>query len=437
MDKTIRNSLFIIVGLIFIMIILTFIDKEDNHIPNTPHEKTETDINSKLPYTAKVYEGDTKPETIGYRIWFDFMNTLENDGAIADASFTRFTKLAGDDDEFTVAVVFHVQLREGFQDEIYDWGEVQDNRMVRDIVWKLTIEKVEHLTYTLTNIEKSTDPSIGLPPVENLEEYQKEAGVEGTTNQIRYQIEDDTLTVTYDNGEHWQVVPVAVDDLFEGEYNGRGDQLIEGSYVMTLEKTAFVLGGNGELRLLLSTNQGESWNEVVVSNQLPVVRMRLVGFTSEQDGYLIVTGDRTMRSEGNIVFKTNDGGQTWENVGSVEDTYSLVTDGGFVTDQLGFISFGEYRFEDQPPVPHLFRTIDGGVSWERIDIPIPEEYRGYFTIAEVPTFKEKEGTLLVNQGPEGDYLGGKVLAKYTSLSQGETWSFEGLVDPDEVLGVGN
>lgn len=161
--------------------------------------------------------------------------------------------------------------------------------------------------------------------------------------------------------------------------------------------------------------------------------MLKLGFTSDKDGYLIVTGDKTMSSEVHFIFKTNDGGQSWSNVGPVDDTYRLVTDGGFINDQLGFMSFGEYRYEDQPPVPYLYRTTDGGGNWERVEVPIPEEYLGYFTIAEIPTFHGTEGTLLVNQGPVGDYLGGKVLAKFTSQDQGKTWSFAGLVDPNGVL----
>ncbi|HJV18126.1 MAG TPA: hypothetical protein VJ546_12270 [Bacillales bacterium] len=117
----------------------------------------------------------------------------------------------------------------------------------------------------------------------------------------------------------------------------------------------------------------------------------------------------------------------------MDGVFNLVTDGGFINDQLGFISFGELRYEERPPIPNLYRTIDGGSNWERVEVPIPEEYQGYFTIAEVPTFHGTEGTLLVNQGPQGDYLVGKVLAKFASKDQGKTWSFAGLVDPDGVL----
>jgi photosystem II stability/assembly factor-like uncharacterized protein len=289
---------------------------------------------------------------------------------------------------------------------------------------------LENGTYSLANIERTNDTHIGLPPVETWKEYRKKAGIKEPSKSIDYEIKDKKLRVTYNDGKNWKVVPVAIEDLFGGGYNGSEQELIEGSYVITPDITALVLGN---LRVLVSDDKGKSWNEVLVSDQLPSLRLRILGFTSDQDGFLIVTGDKTMSWEANFVFKTNDGGQSWYNVGPVDDVYSLVTDGGFINDQMGFISFGEYRYEAQPPTPNLYRTTDGGANWERVEVPIPQEYQGYFTIAEIPTFDGAEGTLLVNQGPVGDYMGGKVLAKFTSLDQGKTWTFAGLVDPDGVL----
>jgi hypothetical protein len=150
-------------------------DNEDR-IPKQVEVKKE-DINSKLPYTVQVEEYDRRPETIAYRIWFDFLKRLESEGVIANPTFTRFSKLSGDDNLFVAAVVFQVQIPEGTQEIDYEWGKMQDNRVVSDIVWKLTIKRSENLTYTLTNIERSTDTLIGLPPVETLDEYRKNAGL--------------------------------------------------------------------------------------------------------------------------------------------------------------------------------------------------------------------------------------------------------------------
>lgn len=436
MKKT--SSRLLIFISIFIVIFVVFQLVKGPEIPNPePVKVKKVDINSKLPYTVQVAEDDHKPESIAYRVWFDFVKRLESEGSIVNPAFTRFTKLSGDENSFIAAVVFQVGIPEKTPEIDYGWGKMGEDRIVPNIVWKMTINKEEELTYTLAKIERTADTEIGLPPVETLQEYREKARIEEPSKDIAYEIKDKTLRVTYDKGKNWKVVPAAIGDLFGIAYNGSEKQLIDSSYVITPEKTAFVLEEssmvNTKLRILISTDKGKTWDKVLVSEQLPILRMRLLGFTSDQDGYLIVTGDKTMSSEAHFVFKTNDGGRSWYSVGPVKDVYSLITDGGFINDQLGFISFGEYRFELKPPVPNLYRTADGGANWEHVEVPIPEEYQGYFTIAEVPTFNGNEGTLLVKQGPDGDYLGGKVLAKFTSADEGKTWSFAGLVDPNGVL----
>ncbi|MCM3588366.1 hypothetical protein M3182_22050 [Mesobacillus maritimus] len=425
MKKKKVGIVIILLCMVILLVVKMINEEKANPIPE-PVEVNKTDINSKLPYPLQVEEYDQKPETIAYRILFDLMKSLESEGSIDGANYTRFTKLSGNENSFTVAVVFNVQLPEETPEIDYGWGEMEDHRAVPSIVWKLTINKGENRTYTLTKIEKTNDTQIGLPPVESLEDYQKNAGIDASLEIVDYEIDNHQLKVTYDNGQNWESVPVAVEDLVLDH----AQQLQQGTFVIGPDRTAFVL--NKGLSVLISTDKGESWNEVLVSNQLPAIRLQILGFTSEQDGYLIVTGDKTMSSEANFIFKTNDGGQSWYNAGSVNN-YDLVTDGGFIDDQLGFVSYGEYRYESELPVPNLYRTADGGGNWERIEVPIPEEYLGYFTTAEIPTFQGTGGTLLINQGPQGDYFGGNVLAKFHSQDQGKTWSFAGLVDPDGVL----
>jgi hypothetical protein len=394
---------------------------------------SEHDFNEKLPMTKVVDEDDTKLETIAYRLWFDLMATFKDSGQLSYASFTRFQFLEGNDDAFKVAVVFQVQLGEGVQKT--NWGQIEEDGMVSDLVWKLGISRDGERTYTLEKIEKLTDPSIGLPPIQDSEEYKKEVGISEQNERDRYEIVDDKLKVTYNNGEAWVEVPVNLEELFEGDYNGTTNELIDGSYVISPERTAFVIGGNETVRVLLTVDQGDTWEEIFITDELPGVRLRFLGFTSDQDGYLILTGYRTMSSEGHLVFKTNDGGQSWYKTDSVTATMSLVTDAGFINNDIGFLSFGSFNREGQPPIPWLFRTGDGGNTWEEVAVQIPDEYKGYFTEAEVPVFTRDEGTLLVNQGPNGDYLGGNVLAKFTSDDRGETWTFAGLVDVDGVLGL--
>ncbi|MBS4201787.1 hypothetical protein KHA93_19470 [Bacillus sp. FJAT-49732] len=426
-----RLGIVIIIFLIAVVCLMFFYPKSEKEIiGNIPNDEfNEKAINKKLPLSITVSEEDIKPETIAYRLWFDLMQSFKDDGLIKNAYFKRFHLLEGDEDKFVVAVVYQVELGEGVQTS---YGGENDEGLVDNIVWKLRIRKDAEQSYTLESFENSNDSLIGLPPVQDKESYQNEAGI-GSNEDFRYEIANEILKITYDNGKIWVKVPATIEELFGGDYSGSKKYLIDGSYIINPKKTVFALFSNQELLLLMTTDKGKTWDKVLIKDQLPSVRQRFVGFTSEMDGYLIFTCDRTMSSEANFVMKTNDGGSTWETAGSVDEIYSLVTSGGFINDKLGFISFGSYNTMDEPPRPWLFRTDDGGSNWDEVEVPIPDEYKGIFTVAEVPVFKDGHGTLLVNQGPDGDYLGGNVLAKFTSEDEGKTWIFSSLVDPDNVL----
>ncbi|MFD2044687.1 WD40/YVTN/BNR-like repeat-containing protein [Ornithinibacillus salinisoli] len=410
-------------------------EKSANDESITDEEKKEIlhedAVTNYLPLTFEIFEHDTELTTIAYRLWFDLMGAMEESGQISDAFFTRYSVLEGNEAEFIAVVDFQVHFLEGQDTSDSDQSEAQEERIVDDIVWKLTISKESESTYTLKSIEPSADKYIGLPPIQSMEEYQEEAGIVVDENN-RYEIVDDMLRVTYNNGRDWTDTPVEINTLFEGEYQGSKSNLIDGSYMIHPERTAFIIGGNQDLRITYSEDQGQTWEEATVADQVVGVRMRILDFTSDLVGYVVVTAGRTMSSEGNLIFKTTDGGKTWTQATSAEEM-SLLTDGGFVNDELGFLSFGSHKTVDEPPRPMLYRTDDGANSWEEVEIPIPEEFKGIFTVAEMPIFHGTHGTLLVNQGPEGDYLGGNVVAKFISSDNGKTWDFSSLVDPDHVL----
>lgn len=394
------------------------------------------DLNHSLPLTVTEKADERNQENIAYHLWIQYLQQFQETTTsswkrISNVGNSQIQILAGDENQFAVGVTFDAKLEKGKWSAHRNWGKVQADGTIKGIQWTLRIKKTGENVYTLERIEKTSQAVAGLDPVKD--RYQKEAGIKLPDKNNRYEIVNEVLKLTYDNGVHWRAVPITISNLFEGAYSGSKQELIAGSYVITPERTAFVIGNNENVRILLSTDKGNNWREVPVPNSLPGIRMRLLGFTSEQNGYLILTGDKTMSWEANAIFKTNDGGKSWVELGKVGEQ-RLITDGGFINDQLGFVSFGSINVMDQPPRPSLYRTTDGGLNWAEVEIPIPVEYKGIFVEAEIPTFDGSQGTLLVNQGPSGDYQGGKVMARYISLDEGATWTFANLVDPDHVMG---
>lgn len=248
---------------------------------------------------------------------------------------------------------------------------------------------------------------------------------------ITYTLQNNELNITYNKGKDWIRVPVEQDQLFAGEYNGNKQELIENSYILTEDRVAFLyLDGfnSDEKRILLtySLDQGKTWEESVVTEPFPSMRFRKVDFLNDHFGYAIISGDRTMSQESSHVFLTLDGGESWNETNNSGVT-RLLSNGGFLDESTGFLSFGTIN----PEEPDLYVTQDAGSTWSEATINIPEKYDKIFVSAETPEKEEDHLAVLVNQGPNGDYEGGKVKGKFISKDSGKTWGFLKEVQPNE------
>jgi hypothetical protein len=252
-----------------------------------------------------------------------------------------------------------------------------------------------------------------------------------TNDPISYTLQKNELNITYDSGKIWVKVPVDQDQLFDGEYNGNKQELIDGSYLLTEHRVAFLHSegadpNNKSIVLTYSLDQGKTWQNSTVTSSLTSLRFRKIGFLNDHFGYVILSGDRTMSQEISRVFLTQDGGRSWKETASTGVT-QLISDGGFVNESTGFLSFGTIN----PEAPELYVTKDAGKSWSKAVFTIPKKYLKIFVAAEIPTREGDHLAVFVNQGPNGDYEGGKVKGKFISEDSGRIWAFSGEVQPDE------
>lgn len=266
------------------------------------------------------------------------------------------------------------------------------------------------------------------------DEYKQkyEAEIPYEKKQYTYKIENKTCYVSYDEGSTWKQVPVSIDKLTAvGDGRPYLNKLQEGSFVITPKKTAFVYGGTreGPLMVIYSEDMGDTWKSTEISRTLESARVRFCSFPTATAGYVIAAGDRAMSQEIQIIYKTTDGGASWKEVGKGPRT-SLLQSGGFVEDNLGFISYPTIQGAET----NFYRSEDGGKTFEPIILPVvKQEYIGIivepFIQPETPYFEGGQLFLLVGQGPQGDFKGGTVMAKFKSTDRGKTWSFVELVEP--------
>ena len=253
-----------------------------------------------------------------------------------------------------------------------------------------------------------------------------------SAGQYTYKIQNGSLFVSYDAGATWAQVPL---NLSQVNYYADGghlttNQLQEGSYVITPEKTAILYGGgDNDLRCVYSEDMGKTWSTSVVSQLFTngyssFVRVRYCSFPTVSDGYAIVGSDKTMSSEAQTIFATHDGGATWEQVGSGPRT-TLLCGASFVQPDIGFIT---YHYVEGAETA-LYRTEDGGATWAPIPLAMDQELVPYLTQFQAPCWEDGQLVLYVDEGADSDYPAkSPVRGKFTSSDLGKTWAYQGLVE---------
>ena len=123
------------------------------------------------------------------------------------------------------------------------------------------------------------------------------------------------------------------------------------------------------------------------------------------------------------VCTSPDSGETWE----ISDPNALYTGtvigAGFASETVGFISY-RYFFDNGPEIA---RTLDGGKTWTRLELDIPEEYAQCNMQPQNPTFSGNDGSYpIILLGKDGN-------DRTTTLHThdgGMTWTWDGIPASD-------
>ena len=232
-----------------------------------------------------------------------------------------------------------------------------------------------------------------------------------------YFLDDDgVLVVRYADGTEAQV-PVTLETAGNETWTGRSAE--ESGVYIAGEKTGVAYcDARGAVRVLTSEDKGETWETSEVVARSEGVSQMYIGFNTPSDGWLVVCQFHGMGSESHYLYRTSDGGVTWTQIGNTNDLYArMLTGAGFATGNIGFMC---YRFETDFS-PAVCRTTDGGLSWEKVAVDVPEEFGAYYSeTALSPVFSGADGVLPVELKNNG---GDTVTIFFTTGDYGDTWTY--------------
>lgn len=209
-------------------------------------------------------------------------------------------------------------------------------------------------------------------------------------------------------------------------------QLDEGQWAYLNGENIAVILPQSPVKILLSGDGGKTWKESVV---LGSDKMEFwgelcndvqyyggfIGFFGESGGYLVLTAEVRMNNQPMRIYLTGDGGNTWSEIGgpySGDYHRSVLTGAGFSTPEIGFISYRYY--EDFGP--DIWWTADGGDSWQKLPVTVPEQYAGRGLTPLTPTFDGKEGVYPI--AVNGETMPNETTIYLYSHDYGLTWEFE-------------
>ena len=355
--------------------------------------------------------------------------------------------LAGDKKEAVFAVIFRYYIgykKEElmkFPEELLDRAQIAREkdgyyayfnwtakiRMVQDYVFELEgIAETEEVLRAYAEQELFEDVPV-CDLVYGIDDVEAHILSDGAVSENAYQVDtgEGVLRVSGADGI-FQEVPVSLEELYGrgDDMDGRLTSLQDGSYQVDEKKIVFAFGGSGAvpISVVFYEEESQSFRKSVVTENYFGGRKIYVDFPeNSQEGFLIFTGERVVWQEATLLFHTTDGGKSWQRVTGVgpnvmTEGHSLTTGAVFINNRVGFLTI---RDSERPEV---WRTGDGGQTWERQNLPEAPEY---YCMAYAP--EEKDGILYLYVGMEeySEYGGAK--ARYESKDEGRTWEYKGIV----------
>lgn len=368
--------------------------------------------------------------------------------AMAETVYDRL--LAGDRYEAVFAVIsrYHIGYEESeleeFPQELKDRAQIvhEKSGYYAYFDWTLRIRMVNDYVFELEGIAETEDvlqayraqyaqADFSDVPKRDLlykvEDVSLTADARESTDENAYQtdISSGVLQVSDADGV-WQEVPITLEEVFTrgDEMDGKLTSLQPGSYQVDENKIIFAYGGYSEvpISVIFYEEESQSYKKSVVTNEYYGGRRIFVDFPENgQEGFIIFTGDRVVWQETTILFHTKDGGKSWQYVGMAEPDmtswgHSLTTGAVFINNNVGFVTIRDSE------EPIIWRTQDGGETWEQQELTdVPE----YYTMAYAPEVHGDILCLYVGMEEYSEYGGTK--AKYESTDEGKTWEYKGIV----------
>lgn len=239
-----------------------------------------------------------------------------------------------------------------------------------------------------------------------------------------YIIQNGFLKFTRDFGVRWIDTDIDEDTLIETlKFYGDVNLLSSSWFISTndLLPIAYFYGGDKNTNLKISNDNGLTWNDYAFKLMKPITK-RIVGFTSQNNGFVGIGTDWTMGSgEEKKIYLTENRGKDWKEIPVPEnDSWNTLLDLFMYNKREGIILLND---PNNNRLPIIYSTLDGGKKWNKVELDESDLPNEMTYMIDISNIIRKDNLYYITMG-QGNYTPLKFIFKSKDLNTWEFYKFE-------------